>query len=126
MIVGTGIDIVDIPRLRTILGRQGERFTARVFTPGEREYCLAYRDPAPHFAARFAAKEALMKALRTGWGKGVSWQDAEVVRARPDAPVLALHGGAAALAASLGASAVHLSLTHAQGWAAATVILERA
>lgn len=126
MIVGTGIDIVDIPRLRRILGRQGERFTARVFTPGEREYCLAHRDPVPHFAARFAAKEALMKALGTGWGKGVSWQDAEVVRTRPDAPVLALHGEAAALAASLGASAVHLSLTHADRWAAATVILEHA
>ena len=85
MIVGVGVDVVEIPRLRKILARYGERFAQRVFTPEEREYCAAHTDPAPHYAVRFAAKEALFKALGTGWARGVTWQDVEVRRKAPGA-----------------------------------------
>jgi holo-[acyl-carrier protein] synthase len=124
MIIGTGVDIVEIVRLRNVIERLKDRFIARVFTPGEQQFCQVHRDPAPHFAARFAAKEALFKALGTGWAKGVTWLDVEVKRERQDAPVILLHGEAQRLSASLGAHRVHLSLSHSDQWAVAMVILE--
>jgi holo-[acyl-carrier protein] synthase len=124
MIIGTGVDIVEIVRFRKVMGRSGDRFVQRVFTSGEQQFCNAHHDPVPHFAVRFAAKEALFKALGTGWAKGITWQDAEVLREKSDAPTMVLHGEAQKLAAAKGAHAVHLSLSHTENWAVATVILE--
>jgi len=124
MIIGTGIDIVEIARFRKILARTGERFLMRVFTPEEQRFCLAHHDAIPHFAARFAAKEAVFKALGTGWANGVTWLNVEVRRKERDAPVISLHGTASAIAASKGIRRIHLSLTHTDNWAAATAIIE--
>ena len=124
MIVGIGVDIVEIRRLREVLERQQDRFIRRVFTESEQEYCRAHRDPVPHYAARFAAKESLFKALGTGWAKGVSWKDAEVVRAAMRAPILVLHGRAEKLSQALGVQGIYLSLSHSGDSAVAVVILE--
>jgi holo-[acyl-carrier protein] synthase len=124
MIIGTGVDVVEIPRIRKITEKLADRFLIRVFTDSERQYCRAYRDPAPHFAVRFAAKEALFKALGTGWAKGVTWQDAEVLREGQEAPIMVLHGEALRLSESMGTKKIHLSLSHTDSWAVATVILE--
>jgi holo-[acyl-carrier protein] synthase len=125
MIVGTGVDIVEIERIRRIIERQKERFIDRVFTQTEQRFCGKYRDPVPHFAARFAAKEALFKALGTGWAKGVTWLDVEVRRRKDEAPELFLSGEAENRSVRLGAGCVHLSLSHSDQWAVATVILEK-
>jgi holo-[acyl-carrier protein] synthase len=124
MIIGTGVDVVEIARFRKVLERLKDRFILRVFTPAEQQFCNAHRDPAPHYAARFAAKEALFKALGTGWAKGVTWLDVEVLRERQDAPAMVLHGEAQRLSASMGTHRVHLSLSHSEQWAVAMVILE--
>ncbi len=124
MIVGIGVDVVEIRRIRSVLERQGDRFRKRVFTPGEVEYCAAHRDAAPHYAARFAAKEALFKALGTGWAKGVTWADAEVQREPHGAPVLVLHGEARRIADMLGVRNTHVSVSHGEDSAVAVVVLE--
>jgi holo-[acyl-carrier protein] synthase len=124
VIVGIGVDIVEISRLRRTLERRGERFIRRIYTEGEREYCWAHRDPAPCFAARFAAKEALFKALRTGWTQGVTWLDVEVRRDERGAPSLMLSGRAGDLSRELGVRAIHVSLSHSEEAAIALVILE--
>ncbi|HYK91649.1 MAG TPA: holo-ACP synthase [Acidobacteriota bacterium] len=124
MIIGIGIDIVEIRRFRAVLERQKERFTQRVFTPGELEYCRAHRDPVPHFAARFAAKEALFKALGTGWAREVSWLDVSVRREGQGAPTIALQGEAGRISVGMGAQKVHLSLSHTDESAVAVVVLE--
>ena len=124
MIIGTGVDVVEIARIRSILERMKDRFVLRVFTPEEQRFCNEHRDPAPHYAVRFAAKEALFKALGTGWAKGVTWLDAEILRERQEAPALKLHGEAQRLSVSLGAQKVHVSLSHSDQWAVAMVILE--
>ncbi|GAB4259309.1 MAG: holo-[acyl-carrier-protein] synthase [Deferrisomatales bacterium] len=125
MIVGIGLDLVAIERIGELRRRRGERFVRRVFTEGERDACLGRAEPDPSLAARFAAKEAAMKALGTGWGEGVGWHDVEVVSERGRPPRLALHGAAAARGAGLGVDTVHLSLTHDAGVAGAVVVLER-
>lgn len=124
MILGTGVDITEIERIRKLTEKQGDRFVRRVFTPAEQQFCCKYRDPAPHYAARFAAKEALFKALGTGWAKGVTWLDVEVKRVQNEAPEIALHGEAQNRSVQLGAGRVHLSLSHSDQWAVAMVILE--
>jgi holo-[acyl-carrier protein] synthase len=124
MIIGTGVDVVEIERFRKVMERLKDRFIRRVFTEDEQQFCLSHRDPVPHFAVRFAAKEALFKALGTGWARGVTWLDVEVRRERQDAPTMLLHGEAERLSAGKGANKVHLSLSHAEDWAVATVILE--
>ena len=124
MIVGIGVDIVDIGRIRLVLERQAERFVRRVFTSGEQEYCRAHRDSVPYFAARFAAKVALFKAVGTGWAHGVTWLDAEVRRQESGAPRLVLSGRAEEISKALGTHAVHLSLSHSETAAIAIVILE--
>lgn len=124
MIVGTGVDLVEIARLRKIIQNLNRRFVQRVFTEGEQSFCDQRRDPAPHYAARFAAKEALFKALGTGWAQGVTWRDAEVRRNEHEAPALILHGEALRRCQALGADRIHLSLTHSEQYAIATVILE--
>jgi holo-[acyl-carrier protein] synthase len=124
MIVGTGVDIAEIPRIRESIERFGDRFLRRIFTPGEIEYCESRASRFESYAARFAAKEAGMKALGTGWNHGVRWRDIEVVRRKGQRPTLHFHGQAAAFAERLGAKNIALSLTHTREAALAHVILE--
>lgn len=122
MILGLGTDIVDCDRIREALERHGDRFEERVFTNDERAYCRRMVDPTPHFAARFAAKEAARKAM--AYGPDLNWQDVEVIR-DPAGPVeLKFHGVAAEVFAGMGVSRVFLSVSHEQSAAVATVILE--
>ena len=125
MIVGTGIDIAEVARIREAIERHGERFLKRVFTEGERQYCESKANRIERYAARFAAKEAGMKAIGTGWNHGVRWRDLEVARKPGGRPTLVLHGKAAEFAASLGATNIALSLTHTAEQAMAQVILEK-
>ncbi len=122
MILGFGLDVVEVERVaRQLAAPSAERFLARVFTPGERSFCEAFRDRANRYAARFAAKEAASKAL--GVPAGISFRDVEVVRDR-GAPRLVLSGVAAEAARALGVERVHLTLTHDGGVAVAAVVLE--
>ncbi|HZS98955.1 MAG TPA: holo-[acyl-carrier-protein] synthase [Terriglobales bacterium] len=124
MIVGTGIDIAEVPRIREAIERHGERFLHRIFTDGEIQYCESKANRVERYAARFAAKEAGMKAIGTGWNHGVRWRDIEVARKPGGRPTLLLHGKAAEFAARLGAVNIALSLTHTAEQAMAQVILE--
>jgi holo-[acyl-carrier protein] synthase len=122
-ILGIGLDATEIARIDETLRRHGERFMRRVFTDGEIEYCTRRRFAAPHFAGRWAAKEAAMKALGTGHGRGVLWKDIEVVR-RGGPPQLQFHGGAARHAARLGVARALVTITHCQTLAIAQVLLQ--
>jgi holo-[acyl-carrier protein] synthase len=124
MILGTGVDIAEVPRIRQSIERFGERFLNRVFTPEEIEYCEAKASKFESYAARFAAKEAGMKALGTGWNHGVRWRDIEVVRRKGQRPNIQFHGRAAAIAEKLGTKNIALSITHTTEQALAHVILE--
>jgi holo-[acyl-carrier protein] synthase len=124
MIVGTGIDIAEVPRIAQAIERHGERFIHRVFTEGEIAYCDSKANRIERYAARFAAKEAGMKALGTGWNHGVRWRDVEVCRQPGGRPTIAFHGKAAEFATRLGAKNVALSLSHTAEQAIAQVILE--
>jgi holo-[acyl-carrier protein] synthase len=124
MIVGTGIDIAEVPRIAEAISRFGDRFLRRVFTEGEIKYCDAKANRVERYAARFAAKEAGMKALGTGWNHGVRFRDIEVRRQPGGRPAIAFHGKAAEFAAKLGAVHVALSLSHTAEQAIAQVILE--
>lgn len=125
MIVGLGTDLIGVERITAVHARQGQRFLDRVYTAAEQAYCLAASQPGERLAARWAAKEAAMKALGTGWAKGVGFTQIELLPgAGRGAPVLHLHGTAAATARDLGASRFHCSVSHSDGLAVATVILE--
>jgi holo-[acyl-carrier protein] synthase len=124
MIVGTGIDIAEVPRIRHSIERFGQRFLRRIFTAEEQRYCDSKANRVERYAARFAAKEAAMKALGTGWNYGVRWQDCEVVRKPGGRPTLAFHGKAGEFAAKLGVKNIAVSLTHTEEQAMAQVILE--
>jgi holo-[acyl-carrier protein] synthase len=124
MIIGIGLDVIEIHRIREVLERQQDRFRNRVFTAGEQKYCDAHRDPAPHYAVRFAAKEALFKALGTGWSGGIRWTDAEVARNPGQPPTLVLHGEAAQVSSARGAGTLHLTLSHSRDSAVAVVVIE--
>ena len=119
---GIGIDVVEVARLAAAIERHGEAFLARIFTPAERAYCEPMKAAAVHFAARFAAKEAVAKALGTGIGEHAGWLDLEISRSPTGAPVLVLHGPAAAFAKDHGITDVRISLTHTQDYAAANAI----
>jgi holo-[acyl-carrier protein] synthase len=121
-ILGIGIDATDIPRIADVLQRYGDRFLRRVFTDDEIAYCTRRRNPAPHLAGRFAAKEATMKALGTGHSRGVAWRDIEVVR-RGGPPRLMLHGGAATRANAMNVRRSLLTITHSDALAFAQVML---
>lgn len=121
-ILGLGVDATDIPRLANVYRQHGDRFLRRVFTDGEIAYCMRRRDPAPHLAGRFAAKEAAMKALGTGHSNGVLWKDIEVVRAGGP-PQLQLRGGAARRAAAMNVRKSLLTITHSETIAMAQVLL---
>ena len=117
----TGVDIIEIPRIKQVLDRYGQRFLDRVFTPDEIAYC---RGRAPNLAGRFAAKEAAMKALGTGV-RGVSWKDIEVIRADSGAPSLRLHGRAEKRAEWLQVGEMSLSISHSREYAVAFVVAQR-
>jgi len=122
-IIAHGIDLVDIARVERMLAVHGHRFEERCFSPGERAYANAgRRRRAERFAVRLACKEAVMKALGTGWRSGIAWTDIEVVRSPSGQPHIALAGRSAAAAAHLGIDQWHLSLTHTESQAAASVI----
>jgi len=124
MIIGLGIDLIEIERIRESFDRHGERFRDRVFTPEEAAYCDGQATPALHYAARFAAKEAFSKALGLGIANGISWPEISVANDEWKAPRLILTGRAAQLAAERGVSATHVSLTHTDTMASAVVVLE--
>jgi len=121
---GIGIDLVEVARVKDLLERRGARFTARVFTEAEVAYCDRQARPELHFAARFAAKEAAMKLLGTGWADGVGFRDIEVVPDPKGAPRLVLRGRALERAVALGIDRALVSLTHTDGMAAAAVVGE--
>jgi holo-[acyl-carrier protein] synthase len=124
MIKAIGIDTIEITRIGRIYSEFGDRFLQKVFTTSEQMYVKKRRSPATHLAARFAAKEACMKALGTGWSQGVRWIDIEVTSAPDGKPELSLQGEAKKRFADLQASTVHISITHTQNYATALVILE--
>lgn len=117
-----GVDLVEVARIARLLAEHPERFLERVFTPGERDYCLAGRRRDEHLAARFAAKEATLKALGTGWRSGIAWTDVEVSLLPSGAPVLRLQGRAAQVASEQGVSRWLVSLSHTPEYAMASVI----
>ena len=122
-ISGIGVDLVSVPRMRAMIDRWQDRFLRRVFTEGEIAYCRDRADPAPHFAARFAAKEAGLKALGTGLQFGVRWRELEVRRERTQAPTLVLSGRSKEIGLVKGGSRMLLSLTHEGDYALAQEIL---
>jgi holo-[acyl-carrier protein] synthase len=125
MIAGIGMDLIEIARIRQVWTRFGDRFLSRVYGTGEVEYCLEKHDPVLSLAARFAAKEAAMKALGTGVSRGVSFRQIEVVREKGEAPTIRFQGRAKERANELGVRSASLTLTHEAGVAAAVVILEK-
>jgi holo-[acyl-carrier protein] synthase len=126
MIVGIGIDVVDVERMQRILDRKGDRALQRLFTDGERAYAATHPEPARQLAARAAAKEAAFKALAgNDLARAIGWRELEVLSRVHQAPVLLLHGRAQERARELGVSRVHLSLTHSDTTAAAFVVVER-
>ena len=124
MLIGTGVDLIEVERIAHSIERYGERFLRRVYTDHEIAYCRGRRVSAESFAARFAAKEAGAKALGTGISRGVTWNEFQVARNPGGRPVLELQGRAALLAKELGVRAISLSLTHTGSLAMATVVME--
>jgi holo-[acyl-carrier protein] synthase len=124
VIVGTGVDLAEVPRIRASIERFGARFVDRIFTPAEIAYVERKANRYERYAARFAAKEAGMKAIGTGWRHGVTWQDFEVANLPSGKPTLRLHGVAAGIAAKLKVRNISLSLTHTKELGMAHVILE--
>jgi holo-[acyl-carrier protein] synthase len=124
VIVGTGVDLAEVPRIRASIERFGTRFVERIFTPGEIAYVERKANRYERYAARFAAKEAGMKAIGTGWKHGVRWQDFEVTNLSSGKPTLRLHGVAAEIASRLAVRQISLSLTHTAEYGMAHVILE--
>jgi holo-[acyl-carrier protein] synthase len=124
MILGVGIDLIEVARIRSAHSKFGERFLQRILMPGEIEYCLGYRDPAPHLAARFAAKEAASKAFGTGIGAHLGWHDLEVCRKGTGEPFWLLHDKGAQLLQAKNGRVMHLSLSHTEHHATAIAILE--
>jgi len=123
MIFGIGIDCIEVARVEANVRDDGA-FVAKVFTPAERAYCTARHHPAQHFAARFAAKEALFKALGTGWSGGMAWQETEIDHDANGRPRLKVSGAVADYVARQGVTRMHVSLTHVREIACAVVVLE--
>lgn len=124
MIKGLGVDTVELSRIKRVYEEYGERFLNRVFADDEQAYSLRFKDPVPRLAARFAAKEACMKALGTGWGNGIRWRDIVVSNSPSGRPELSLRGTAKHLATHLDVSRIHLSITHGRECAVVVVIFE--
>ena len=124
MILGIGIDIIEVARIQASHERFGERFLNRVLHPEEIAYCLTHKNPAPFIAARFAAKEAISKAFGTGIGAALGWRDMEICRKESGEPFVILHGKGEKLFAARGAKQLLVSLSHTKNYAAATAVLE--
>jgi holo-[acyl-carrier protein] synthase len=124
MIVGIGVDLCEVDRIEAAIARHGERFLVRIYTEAERAYCESKLNRMERFAGRFAAKEAAMKAIGTGWGRGVGWRDFEVMRAASGQPMICFHGVARTIAAELGVRRALVSITHIKSMAMAQVVLE--
>ena len=125
MIVGLGIDLIEIPRIKLVYERHGERFVNRILTDAEKTYVLQHKDPSARLAGRWAAKEAALKALGTGLSNGIRWRDVEVLPDAHGKPILYLHARAKERAIELCASVYHVTITHCDGQAMAQVILEK-
>jgi holo-[acyl-carrier protein] synthase len=123
MIFGIGIDVVENARVADAIRRHGDRFIEKIYQASEAEYCRKMKDPAPHFAVRFAAKEAVSKAFGTGFAGQFKWKDIEVRRKDTGEPFIVLHDGAAELAKRLGIASVLISLSHSQDYAVANAIV---
>jgi holo-[acyl-carrier protein] synthase len=124
MIIGMGIDVAEVSRIREVIESQTERFLRRVYTPDEVAYCEQFKNKFERYAGRFAAKEAAMKALGTGWSRGVRWVDVEIVRQRGGRPTISLKGEAKNIADGLGVKNIAVSITHTAEQAFAQVIFE--
>jgi len=124
MILGTGVDIAETSRIEQSLERHGERFTKRVFTPGEIAYCERFKNRAERYTARFAAKEAAFKALGTGWREGIRWLDVEVVHQPSGKPELVLTGKALEVAHELRVTRMSVSISHSDRYVVALVVFE--
>jgi len=124
VILGTGVDIIECERVASLIAEHGDRFVRRVFTPEEAAYCQGRRRPGEHFAARFAAKEAVLKALGTGWISGIAWHNVRIERTEAGKPEVTLVGGAAEVARALGVERVHLSVSHCAAYAVAQAVVE--
>jgi holo-[acyl-carrier protein] synthase len=125
MIVGVGIDLVEIERIESAYKKFGPRFLERVLTPEESTYCLSHKNPGPYIAARFAAKEAVSKAFGTGIGKAIGWRHIEVRHKESGQPYIAFNGRGLELFGAVKANVIHLSLSHTNTNAVAVAILER-
>jgi holo-[acyl-carrier protein] synthase len=124
LIIGMGVDLAEVARIQAAIERHGEPFLRRVYTAAEREYCERFRNKYERYAGRFAAKEAAMKALGTGWRRGVRWVDFEVAREKGGRPTIRLNGEARKIAEELGVKRIALSITHTEAQALAQVIFE--
>jgi len=124
VIVGLGIDIVELARIREMLDRHGDRFYRRILSESEEAYCRSQADPVPHVGGRWAAKEAAVKAFGTGFSDGIGWKDVEVWRETSGLPRLRFHGRAAELVRDRGITVAHVSLAHDRSVATAVVVLE--
>ena len=124
MIKGLGVDSIELKRIARIYREYGERFVNRIYAPEEQAYALRYRDPVPRLAARFAAKEACMKALGTGWNDGVRWRDIVVVNTKYGKPEMQVFGRAREYLDVLSGTQIHLSITHSKEHATVIVIIE--
>lgn len=124
MIVGIGVDLCEVDRIEAAIARHGERFLARIYTEAERRYCESKANPMERFAGRFAAKEAAMKAIGTGWRRGVGWRDFDVSRAPSGQPVIVFGGVARTIAEQLGVNRALVTITHTKSMALAQVVLE--
>jgi holo-[acyl-carrier protein] synthase len=124
MILGTGIDLIEVARIAASFEKFGERFVNRILLPAEIAYCLSHKRPAPFLAVRFAAKEAVSKAFGTGIGASLGWQDIEIRRRESGEPFVVLHGKGQELFATRGAKKLHITLSHTENYATAAAILE--
>jgi len=123
-IIGTGIDIVECLRIAQMIERHGELFITRVYTDAEIEYCTSRKAATQHYAGRWAAKEAVLKALGTGWRRGIGWRDIEIRNDRSGTPVVKLRGGARDIMERAGITAMHISISHCRSFAVAYVVAE--
>ena len=126
MILGTGIDLIEVRRIELAYEKHGDRFVRRILLPDELAYCLSHKSPGPFIAARFAGKEAISKAFGTGIGSHLTWHDMEIRRKESGQPYVVLHGQGQSLLAARGGREVHLSLSHTAAHATAVAILESA
>jgi holo-[acyl-carrier protein] synthase len=124
MILGIGIDIIEVARIKASHEKFGGRFASRILLPDEITYCLSHKNPAPFLAARFAAKEAISKAFGTGIGAALGWRDMEIRKKKSGEPFVVLHGKGKKLFAKRKAKRLHVSISHAENYAAVTAVLE--